>query len=109
MYHRRNQHRNRAASQPPKGTGRHRRLRHESTDGPAGAALARAPHSHRGQHRRRSEHRPYVTTGVALMGASAIVGASMPSPPAVVETTRVELTTAESTAPTPNGCRSACP
>ena len=36
------------------------------------------------------------------MGASAIVGASMPSPPAVVETTRVELTTAESTAPTPN-------
>jgi hypothetical protein len=43
-----------------------------------------------------------MTTGVAIVGASAIVGSSIALPPADVETTRVQLTTAESTAPTPN-------
>src|SRR3954464_2459773 len=102
MSHRKNQHGNRATSQPPKGGGRHRRLRHQSSDGAAGTALSRAPQSRLGQHRRRSVHRPYMTTGVAIVGASAIVGSSIALPPADVETTRVQLTTAESTAPTPN-------
>jgi hypothetical protein len=41
-------------------------------------------------------------TGIAIVGASAIVGTSTTSPPAGVEMTRVELTVAESSAPMPN-------
>jgi hypothetical protein len=43
-----------------------------------------------------------VTTGIAIVGASAIVGTSTTPPLAGVERARVELTVAESSAPMPN-------
>ena len=43
-----------------------------------------------------------MTTGIAIVGASAIVGTSTTPPLAGVESTRMELTVAESSAPMPN-------
>ena len=116
MSHPRNHSRNRATSQPPKRSGRHLRKRQKSSSSAAGAALTGAPFSsgppdfdrplrqrgHRPQHRRPSVCRPYVTTGIAIVGASAVVGSSITPPAARVETTRLELTVAESSAPMPN-------
>ena len=110
MSHRKIHSRHRATSQPPKGSGRHRRERTQSPRHAAGTVLTRAVDSPRlpgfdvrtcrpgpgGQHRRRSAHRSYVTTGVAIVGASAVVGTAIAPPAAENETSRVRLTYAES-------------
>jgi hypothetical protein len=116
MSHRKNHSRNRATSRQNDVRGRHRRERQESCRHAAGNALtgALAPPpppnfdvrmcrpGHRAQHRRQPVHRPYITAGAAVVGASAIVGSSITPPPADVGTSPVQLVTDESTAPTPN-------